>query len=172
MAEDEARMVRRPLLQAALTCLGATAFCVFSNSWYDVPHLIYDIPAGLATFGFIAQLVIEAPRSRSDGFWLYRAAVVIAMTVATVGRQYGGWLISGHLSCVLAVALVQTADARLSKLERLAYWAPVPIVLGLRLGYLEQGAHAATYAGAVFGLICGLGAFIVTVRRQGAACTR
>jgi hypothetical protein len=147
---------KRPLaLQCFLTLIGATAFCIFSQSWYDTAHLFYDIPAGLSTFGFIAQLVIEAIEGRFIPSWFYRLAMVFAMTVVTVGRQYFGWEISGHLSCVLPIALVQTAAVDLPRIERVLYWIPVPTVLYLRLAILEHGGHSATWAALVFALAWG-----------------
>ena len=158
---------RHGILQLVLTFIGTVAFCIYSYSWYDVAHLVYDIPAGLCTFGFIAQLVIEAPTARCNGFWLYRVVLVVAMTLATVGRTYWGWTISGHLSCVLAIALVQTADGRLSRIERAAYWIPVPIVLFLRLTLLEHDGHFATYAGLAFGLTWGIMGVLAFIAQYG-----
>ena len=155
------------VIQVALTFIGAAAFCIYSYSWCDVVHLIYDVPAGLCTFGFIAQLVVEAPASRCNGFWLYRGTMVVAMTLATVGRTYWGWMISGHLSCVLAIALVQSADGRLSRIERAAYWIPVPIVLFLRFALLEHDGHFATYAGLAFGLTWGIMGALTFITQYG-----
>lgn len=148
---------KRPaLLHAGLTLTGAAAFCVFSRSWIDIPHLLYDIPAAIATFAFIAQFVIETARGRFTMFWWHRLAMIVAMTAATVGRQYWAWPISGHLSCTLAIALVQSGDARRAAAERIAYWIPVAIVVYLRLALLEQGSHEATCAALFFALAWGL----------------
>jgi hypothetical protein len=155
------------LLQGLLALVGATAFCLYSHSWVDATHLLYDIPAGLATFGFIAQLVIELPREGVSRFGLYRAVLVIAMTAVTVGRRYLGWPISGHLSCVLAIALVQSLDRRLSFRERLAYWMPIPIVFYLRLVILEHDGHVGIILAVLFALVWGVPGMILAskVRR-------
>jgi hypothetical protein len=144
--------------------IGAIAFCIYSQSWWDAAHLVYDIPAGLSTFAFVAQLVLEGIEGNLSAFWWYRAALLLAMTVVTSGRQYLGWGISGHLSCVLAIAMVQTADARLPRWERIAYWLPVPIVLGLRLGLLEYPGHTATWFGVAFGLLWGVPGLVLARR--------
>jgi len=154
------RSPRLLALQAVLTLIGATAFCVFSRSWADKAHLWYDIPAGLVTFGFVAQLVIEFPHNARSRFWRYRLAALIAMTVITVGRQYADWTISGHLTCVLAVAMIQAQDQRLSRLERIAYCTPISIVLYLRLALLEWGSHTATWNALIAGFFLGAGAII------------
>jgi len=147
---------RQPLLQAALACLGAAAFFIYARSWRDAAHLVYDVPASLATFSFIAQLVLEAAQRSFGWFWAGRAAVVVVLTVVTTGRQYGGWSVSGHLTCVLAIALIQSADARLPAWERLLYWVPVPIVLAVRWVDFDHGQHAPTYAAIAVGLSCAL----------------
>jgi len=139
--------------QIAMAAVGAGALCVYHRSWVDAAHVMYDVPAGLTVFGFAAQLVVEFDKEGAHRFWLYRIALFVAMSVVTVGRQYWYWPISGHLSCVLAVALVQTVDPRLPWFERLLYWAPVPIVLYLRLAVLEQGHHWGTYNGLLFAFV-------------------
>ena len=149
--------------QIALAALGATALCIYHRSWVDTVHLIYDVPAGLTTFGFAAQLVVEFRKDGPHRFWVYRLAVFVAMSVVTVGRQYRYWPISGHLSCVLAVALVQTADPRLPWFERVIYWIPVPIVLCLRLAVLERGGHAGTYNALLFAFLVAAPAMILAV---------
>ena len=147
--------------QIAMAAVGATALCIYHRSWVDAAHLVYDIPAGLTVFGFIGQLVVEFRKDGPHRFWLYRLAVLIAMTVVTVGRQYRYWPISGHLSCVLAVALVQTADPRLPRLERVIYWIPVPIVLCLRLALIERGGHSGTYNALVFAFLVAVAGIIL-----------
>ena len=139
--------------QIALAAAGATALCIYHRSWVDTAHLVYDIPAGLTTFGFAAQLVIELRKDGPHRFWLYRLATLVAMSVVTVGRQYRYWPISGHLSCVLAVALVQTADPRLPWFERIIYWIPVPIVLFLRFAVFERGGHSGTCNALLFAFL-------------------
>ena len=150
-------------LQIALAVVGATALCIYHRSWVDAVRLVYDVPAGLTTFGFAAQLVVEFRKDGPHKFWLYRLAVLVAMSVVTVGRQYRYWPISGHLSCVLAVALVQTADPRLPWFERVIYWIPVPIVLFLRFAVFERGAHSGTYNALLFAFLVAVPGMILAV---------
>ena len=162
-------------VQAVLTLIGAGAFCAFSQSWVDTIHLVYDIPAGLATFAFIAQLVIELGKdgpvagrqdatSELNRFSLFRCALVAALTVVTVGRQYAGWPISGHLSCVLAIAFTQWLDRRLGRIERALYWVPVPIILYLRLALLEHGGHWGTYNAILFAGVWGVPSMLLAAK--------
>jgi hypothetical protein len=141
--------------QFILACVGCAAFCVYSRSWKDWAHLVYDIPASLLVFAFIAQLVLEA-RHVGSVYWLARFALLVAMTVVCAGRDFLHWPISGHLSCVLAVALVQAWDGRLSLAERLLYWLPLPIVLVIRWSVFDQGQHGQTYTALIFAVATGL----------------
>ena len=158
---------RSPVAQIAMAAVGATALCIYHRSWVDAAHLFYDIPAGLATFAYVAQLPLEFRKDGAHRFWLYRLATLVAMTIVTVGRQYRHWPISGHLSCVLTIALVQTADPRLPWWERVMYWIPVPIVLGLRLALLEHGEHSGTFNAFVFAFLFAVpGRIIAHVSRR------
>ena len=78
------------------------------------------------------------------------------MCVVTFGREFQGWPISGHLSCVLAVALIQLGDARLSLYERLAYAIPLPIVLVIRWGWFDRGDHSQTMWAVAFAVAVAL----------------
>ena len=98
---------RTPRLQVALGAVGMVAFCIQAQSWRDAAHVVYDVPASFAVFCFIGQLVLEGRRDGPTRYWAARFALLAAMTVVCTGRQFWGWPISGHLSCVLAVALVQ-----------------------------------------------------------------
>lgn len=129
--------------QGALALVGATAFCLYSHSWKDAVHLIYDVPASLLVFSFIAQLVLTAHHAGSL-FWLARLVLVAIVSVATVGREFLHWPISGHLTCVFAVAWAQTVDPRLAVWERLLYWLPVPVVLSIRWWVFDLGQHGQT----------------------------
>jgi len=144
---------RTPRAQLALGAVGMVAFCVFARCWRDTAHVIYDVPASFAVFSFIAQLLLEGIRDRRTWFWTARFGLLVAMTVVCFGRHFFGWDISGHLSCVLAVALVQTADRRLPVAERAAYWAPLPLVLAIRWFLFDEGDHGQTYHAVLFALI-------------------
>jgi hypothetical protein len=153
MSESASMMARQPFLQVALAFLGTVVYCIYGRSWKDAAHLVYDIPANLAVFAFIAQLLIESGRSRPDWCCGARLLLVAGMTAVCVGRQYFDWNISGHLSCVLAVAIVQTADPRLMTAERLLYWIPLLIVLIIRWWLFDKGQHWQTYNAIMFAVL-------------------
>ena len=152
---------RTPRVQLALGAVGMVAFCVFARCWRDAAHVIYDIPASFAVFSFIAQLLLEALRDAPTRYWTARFGLLAAMTVVCFGRHLLGWNISGHLSCVLAVALVQTADRRLPVPERAAYWVPLPIVVTIRWLVFDEGNHGQTYNAVLFALIAVLPAIVL-----------
>ena len=52
------------------------------------------MPAGIAVFSFVAQLLIEDLEDGS-ALRIARVLVLAVMTAVTVGRQYAGWMISG-----------------------------------------------------------------------------
>ena len=139
--------------QLALAAVGMVAFVIYARSWKDFSHLAYDIPASFAVFAFIAQLLLEAGKDGAGWNLGIRLALVVAMTVATVGREFLAWPISGHLTCLLAVALVQLADPRLPTTERLLYWLPVPIVLFFRWHRFDGGNHWQTYNAVLFACV-------------------
>lgn len=154
---------RHLLWQFLLACAGSAAFCVYSRSWKDWAHLVYDIPASLLVFWFIAQLALEAQRAGS-AYWLARFALLAAMTVVCTGRDFLHWPISGHLSCVLAVAIVQFWDVRLPPGERLLYWLPLPIVLAIRWWVFDQGQHGQTYRALLFAVVTAVPVVLVAQR--------
>ena len=157
---------RHLLCQFILAAVGATAFCIYSRSWKDWTHLIYDLPASLMVFWFVGHLVLEA-RHFAHADWLARLALLLAMTVVTVGREFLQWPISGHLSCVLAVALVQSADPRLFLAERWLVWLPVPIVIVIRWWLFDQGQHEQTYYALLFAVASAVPVVIVTQWTRG-----
>jgi hypothetical protein len=154
---------RRVAVQLLLGVVGMIAFCVYSRSWQDLPHLVYDIPAGLAVYSFVAQVLLEWVARGMNRVVAARLAMIGAMTVVCVGRDFWHWPISGHLSCVLAVALVQSADGRLPRLERSLYWIPLPIVLVIRWTLFDRGDHWQTYNAVAFALLAA--ALVVVVMR-------
>jgi hypothetical protein len=162
---------RRVAVQLLLGVVGLIAFCVYSRSWQDLPHLIYDIPAALAVYSFVAQVVVEWVARGMNVRVAARLALIAAMTVVCVGRDFLHWPISGHLSCVLAVALVQAADDRLSRLERLLYWIPLPIVLVIRWTLFDRGEHWQTYNAVLFAVAAAAPVALV-MRRQLTAPSR
>lgn len=131
--------------QLTLALIGMAAFVTYSRSWKDLPHLVYDIPASFVVFAFIAQLFLELPKGSAGWYWTLRFALLVAITVATVGREFLDWNLSGHLTCILAVALVQTTDPRIALTERIPYWIPLPIVLLIRWYEFDGDNHWQTY---------------------------
>jgi len=146
-------LTRYPVLQLGLAFLGTLSYCIYARSWRDMIHLVYDIPANVAVFAFIAQVVLECIADGPGWHCGTRFALIVGMTVVCAGRDFAGWGISGHLSCVLAVALVQMADSRLPVGERLLYWIPLPIVLAVRWWGFDEGQHWQTYHAVVFGVL-------------------
>ncbi len=138
--------------QLTLALLGMVTFVVYSRSWKDLPHLIYDIPASFVVFAFVAQLLLEVVKDGAGWYWTIRVALLCVITVATVGREFLGWRLSGHLTCVLAVALVQATDPRLLPLERVVYWIPLPIVLYMRWYKFDGNDHWQTYLAMIVGI--------------------
>jgi len=137
-----------------VACLGTALFVLCARSWRDGTHLVYDTTTGFVTSLFIAHLASEGLEVRIDGYWIARVVMVAVLGIATLGRITRGWSISGHLSFVLAIALVQLANPEKSWLERLFYTLPVPIVLAIRLRKLDQDDHAPTRAGVGLAIIC------------------
>ncbi len=144
---------RMPGVQIALGVVGMVAFCFYARSWRDIPHLIYDIPASFAVFAFVGQVVLELCLSGPTPYVLARLGLIAALTIVCGGRDFFAWSISGHLTCVLAVALLQSFDARLPLLERAAYWIPLPIVLVIRWTTFDKGDHAQTYYAILFAVL-------------------
>ena len=138
------------LAQAGLACVGMVCYCIWARSWQDPAHLLYDIPANLVVFAFIAGWLLEGIRHERRVDWWCRLALIVAMTTVTVGRAYFGWNISGHLSCVGTVALVQLAAPQIRPIERWFYCFPLPFVLALRWFKFDNGDHWQTYSALIF----------------------
>jgi len=150
-----------PLTQWALAFVGMVAFVLYARSWKDAAHLWYDLPASIMVFAFIAQVLLEAIKGQTNGYWLARMILIVALTAAIVGREFWRWPLSGHLTCVFAVALVQTVDPRISALERCLYWAPVPLVLLLRWWQFDGNDHWQTYHAIIAAVVFSLPVMLV-----------
>jgi hypothetical protein len=153
-------------LWLAGTLAGAAAFCVYSRTWRDAWHVLYDVPAALASYSFPAMLLAEAAAVRPGAAWYVRLAALAAMAVATVGREFLVWPVSGHVTCVASVAIIQSADGRLPPLLRLAYWTAVPIVVLMRIFYLDGGLSMPLAAGASAGAVIGVAAVCLIARAK------
>jgi hypothetical protein len=145
-----------PRLRIILTLIGATAFCVFSRTWQDIWHLIYDIPAALAVYSFVAQLVAERVAGSRDGRWTARLIALSLMSVVTVGRQFAHWPISGHVTTTVAVCIIQLGDLHLPRLLRMLYLVPLPIVVAIRLFVFDRGLGAPLVSALVAGVLIGV----------------
>jgi hypothetical protein len=159
------------LVQAGLACAGTMCFCIWAKSWQDLAHLLYDIPANLAVFAFIAHWLLEGIQRERGLDWWCRLALIAAMTTVTVGRAYFGWNISGHLSCVGTVALVQLAALGIRPAERWFYCLPLPFVLVLRWFRFDNGDHWQTYSALMFSGIAatvGIACSRLALRSRGA----
>jgi len=137
------------------TLVGAAAFCVYSQSWQNGRYLMYDIPAALAVYSFPALLLALAVAGRIDTGWFIRLAALAVLTTITLGREFLVWPISGHVTCVVAVAIIQSRDAGLRPALRLAYWLPVPIVVLVRIFGIEGTVDTPLLTGLAAGTVVG-----------------
>ncbi len=136
-------------LQIVLAVAGGILLCVYWQSWKDIYHLFYDIPAALAMSAYIGQIVCEGIRKLSFPGWRARLLLMIPMSVIPAGREFLGWNISGHLTDILAVALIQSTDRRMAGAERIAYWFPMPIILYVRWFQFDRNGHWETFNAAI-----------------------
>ena len=132
-------------LQLIFALIGGTAFSFYLQSWKDIPHLFYDIPTGFAISFYIGQIVLENMRNKREVHWWARVVLLIPMSIVPIGRVFFNWHISGHLTDMLAAAMIQTADERLGTLEKIVYWHPIPVILYIRWFYFDIGGHGETY---------------------------
>ena len=151
------------MLRLAGTVIGAAAYCVLGRDWQNVWDVLYDAPASLSVFGFLAQLLAEAiDGGRSARGWVRPSAVlaalgIVAATVIWQDRLMAGH-ISGHMTMVLLVAVIQSADGRLPLWIRAGHWIPVPIVAAMRVFILHERIEMGLVGGLVVGSVLGLGA--------------
>ncbi|UCE62069.1 MAG: hypothetical protein JSU63_10220 [Phycisphaerales bacterium] len=146
-----------PAVRIVGTAVGAVAFCVYSRTWKDVWHIIYDIPAAVAVYSFCAQLLAEGLARRVDRWWWSRFIAVVAMSVITVGREFYSWPVSGHVSTVTAVALMQLRERRLPGAWRFAYLLPLPVLVSVRIFVFDVGLAAPLWTALLAGVGIGLG---------------
>jgi hypothetical protein len=157
-------------LQLGLSVLGTVALCLYWRSWKDLPHLVYDIPAGLAMCAFIAQLVCERRAALVSPRWWGHVSAMVPISIVPVGRELFHWPISGHLTDMLALAMIQGLDRRLPWWERMAYVIPLPIVLTIRLTRFDVAGHSeslnAILAGVAIYLVARCGESYADWRRK------
>ncbi|UCH95920.1 MAG: hypothetical protein JSV88_03485, partial [Candidatus Aminicenantes bacterium] len=131
-------------LQLIIGLIGGTVFFFYWQSWKDIPHLFYDIPTGFAMSIYIGQIVLEVVKKKREVHWWARVLLLLPMSIVPIGREYFNWNISGHLTDMLAVAMIQTVDDRLRILEKTAYWLPIPVILYIRWFLFDTGGHGET----------------------------
>lgn len=144
------------MIQFLIAGLGTVLFCICARSWRDVHRLVYDIVGSLVPFLFIVQLVFEGIESGIDNYWIARAGIIAVLTIVLAGRLFKEWAVSGHLSFVLAIAIVQGADQRLFWFERLLFLLSVPIIIAIRWKILDRGRHFQTYSATILAITCAL----------------
>jgi len=147
------------------TLIGTAAFVAYNHSWESALRMAYDVPAALASYSYPAMLVAEVVTGRRGPAWWVRLAALAAMTAVTVGREFAGGIASGHITCVIAVAIILSAQARLPLGLRLAYWAAAAWTVGVRLllinGRFDASAGFGIAAGVLIGVVAG-----IAVRRE------
>jgi len=142
LRKDSLKIRRRQ--QIILGAVIALSLVLYWRSWKDLPHLFYDIPAGLAMGAYLGQTICELKeRLFSRRLWI-RLVLLIPLSVIPTGREIYGWNISGHLLGILTVALIQAMDNRLSVVEKLAYALPLPMILWIRLFLFDKQGHEET----------------------------
>ncbi len=138
-------------LQVILALIGGTALCVHWQSWQDAAHLFYDIPAGLVISAYTGQVLLEGLKQKRPLHWWLRVFLLLPMFIIPAGREFSGWRISGHLTALLAAAMIQTLDKRIPVLEKIVYWIPLPIILYIRWFIFDANGHQETFHALVAG---------------------
>ncbi|MGD2086942.1 MAG: hypothetical protein PVH61_12235 [Candidatus Aminicenantes bacterium] len=131
--------------------IGGTIFFFYWQSWKDIPHLFYDIPTGFTMSFYIGQIVLEDVKKKREAHWWARVLLILPMAIVPMGREYFNWNISGHLTDMLAVAMIQTVDERLPTLEKIAYWLPIPVILYIRWFLFDIAGHGETFNALIAG---------------------
>jgi len=145
---------------------GAAAYCVLARDWKNAWDVLYDVPAALSVFGFFAQLLAEGIDNRRSARWWVRpsaviaALAIVAATVIWQDRLMAGH-VSGHMTMVLLVAIIQSADGRLPPWLRAGHWIPVPIVAAMRVFILHGRIEVGLVGGVLVGGALGLGAVLL-----------
>jgi len=148
------------------TLLGTGAYCVYNQMHHPGPqgaHWFYDLVAGLAAYSFPAQLLAEGLARQFGRWWWLRLGAVVAMSIGTVGREFWGWLPSGHILTATAVAVVQSQEPRLPRWLRAAYFIALAAVTGFRAIALDYAVTKHLALGLLTGLLIGL-ATLATAR--------
>lgn len=134
-------------LQLVFALMGGAALLVYWKSWQDVSHLFYDIPSGFTMSLYIGQIVLEGIKKKREEYWWARVLLLLPMSIVPIGRVFFNWNISGHLTDILAAAVIQTMDKRLRILEKMGYWTPLPVIVYIRWFIFDtrSGTHWETF---------------------------
>ncbi len=151
------------------TLVGAGAFCFYNRAWEDLWKLIYDITAALAVYSFLAQLLAEILVWQINRWWWWRFAAVVVMSIITVGREFFLWPVSGHISTVTGVAIIQVCEVRLSRPLRWAYLLALPITVAVRALAFEGGLAVPMWSALAAGTFIGGG---TVAARRGGRCVK
>jgi len=138
-------------MQLIFALCGCAALFFYWQSWKDIPHLFYDIPPGFTMSTFIGQVVLEGIKNKREARWWARVLLLFPMSMIPMGRVFFNWDISGHLTDVLAVTLIQTVDERLRTREKIAYWFPLPVILYIRWFLFDAAGHRETFNALIAG---------------------
>ena len=125
--------------------LGTLVFCICARSWREKYYLVYDVVGSLIPFLLMVQLIFEGFDPGPDTWWFARLGMMMVLSLVLVGRLTKEWPVSGHLSFVLAVVIIQVADQGLSGAEHLLYLLAVPVTIAIRWKYLDKGYHLQTW---------------------------
>lgn len=149
----------------ALTFIGTASFCVFSRSWQDWWHTVYDLAAAPVSFAFIAAVLLEAITEGTSPAWWARAWMVLPMTVVASGAQFLGWPISGHLTDLPMAAAGHTLSGRVSRPWLVVCWLMLLPVLYIRWQVfdLQFGSHMRTQDALIVGGACAAIAALATL---------
>ncbi|MBN1344403.1 MAG: hypothetical protein JXQ73_17070 [Phycisphaerae bacterium] len=151
------------------TAVSAAAYCGVARCWQTGWDALYDVPGSLTVFSFMWLLVVDGLSGmRASRWWWSVAATLGALLIVATTTMHPDTIVrghvSGHMTMVLLVAIIQTGEARLPAWLRIGYWIPVPIVAALRIFYL----HGCVEAGLVGGVLAGAGlGLIVTAAARG-----
>ena len=138
-------------LQVIFGLIGGAVFFFYWQSWNDIPHLFYDIPTGFTMSIYIGQIVLEDMKKKREAHWWARVLLLLPMAIVPIGREFLNWNISGHLTDMLAVAMIQTVDERLPILEKTGYWLPIPVIVYIRWFLFDTGGHGETFNALIAG---------------------
>ena len=143
-------------LQFFITLVSSISLVIAWQSWQDWQHLVYDIPSAIVFSLFLGQIGSDIKSGfYSPELW-GKLIALFFISIVTLGRVIFNWPISGHLTGLLTVAVIQTISHNIKFSEKITYWFPVPVILLIRWIYFDQAGHSETYfaiiAGAIFSL--------------------